>query len=269
MALRGDTDPGLSASKGIVARQCEEIGLRTEPAGRGMPERCRPGSPVTGAATGVAETREMMQRMEEFRQALLAVDRLRSRKILEECGEEMPLPQLVESLVTPALERIGAGWEDGTVALSQVYMSSRICEELVDSILPPHSPERREQPRMAIAAIEDHHALGKRIVYSALRAGGFELRDYGHGVTVDELVARVKEDGIELLLVSALMLPSALRVKALRRRLDEADGRVRIVVGGAPFRFDDQLWREVGAHATAGSAAAAVALVSRLTGSAA
>ena len=41
----------------------------------------------------------------------------------------------MEKLVVPALERIGAGWEQGRVALSQVYMSGRICEELVDTLL--------------------------------------------------------------------------------------------------------------------------------------
>ena len=41
----------------------------------------------------------------------------------------------------------------------------------------------------------------------------------------------------------------------------EAGVVVRVIVGGAPFLFDDKLWREVGADAMGRNAAEAVALV--------
>ena len=203
--------------------------------------------------------------IDRFEQALLSVDRLEARNILTASIGDQTSIQLVENLVLPALERIGESWEQGQVALSQVYMSGRVCEELVDSILPPGSATRRNQPRMAIAVLEDYHLLGKRIVYSALRASGFGLRDYGR-VDVDGLVRRVQEDGIQVLLISTLMLPSALRVRDLRARLDESGLDAKIVVGGAPFRFDDQLWREVGADAMGRNASEAMSIVTRITG---
>ena len=42
--------------------------------------------------------------------------------------------QLAEKVVAPALERIGDDWKAGDASLSQVYMSGRICEKLVDEI---------------------------------------------------------------------------------------------------------------------------------------
>jgi MerR family transcriptional regulator, light-induced transcriptional regulator len=65
------------------------------------------------------------------------------------------------------------------------------------------------------------------------------------------------------------MLRSALRVRDLRRRLDgdqpRADGRrISLAVGGAPFRMDKELWREVGADGTADTAVGALELVRRL-----
>jgi len=96
----------------------------------------------------------------EFEQALLSLDRLAARNmLLEPGGSETPL-QLVEKLVVPALERIGAGWEQGRVTLSQVYMSGRICEELVDTLLPSDGLGRKNRPKTAIAVLQDYH-LGK------------------------------------------------------------------------------------------------------------
>ena len=57
------------------------------------------------------------------------------------------------------------------------------------------------------------------------------------------------------------MLPSALKIKELRAKLDVAGLAVKLVVGGAPFRFDPQLWREVGADACGQNALEAIEIV--------
>ena len=199
-----------------------------------------------------------------FENSLLTLDRLAAAKLVTETTGQLTALELVDHVVVPALTRIGDSWERGTIALSQVYMSGRICEELIDRLLPPGNPQRKDQPPMAIAVLEDYHLLGKRIVTAVLRAGGFSLKDYGR-VTVDELIDLVKKDGIRLLLISTLMLHSALRVREVVAGLAREDVRVRIVVGGAPFIFDEQLWREVQADAMGRSASEVTEIVGRLT----
>jgi methanogenic corrinoid protein MtbC1 len=206
---------------------------------------------------------EMNELSEKLVEALLSIDRLRVKEILTQSYPNFSAYQVIEELVVPALESIGLGWEAGTYSLSQVYMSGRLCEEIVDLILPPTDPTRYSQPKMAIVVLEDYHLLGKRIVYSVLRASGFELSNYGH-MDLETLVKRVLDDKIKILLISVLMLPSALRVKELRARLGPGGARIKIVVGGAPFRFDDQLWREVGADAFGATAVEAVNIVHQL-----
>ncbi len=196
----------------------------------------------------------------DFMQTLLSLDRLSAKKILDDQNHRITPIKFVEEVVVVALERIGARWQEGTLALSQVYMAGRICEGLVDEILPPGDPARKDQPKMAICVLSDYHKLGKVIVYSILRASGFDLLDYAT-VEVDDLVARVKDDDIEILLISALMLPSALKVKKVKEKMLGMDLDVKIVVGGAPFRFDEQLWREVGADAMCQTASEAVSVI--------
>jgi methanogenic corrinoid protein MtbC1 len=199
----------------------------------------------------------------QLAEALLALDRLTAKEILTRPYPNITSYQIVEDLVVPALEAIGAGWETGDYSLSQVYMSGRICEEIVDLILPSNDPARLSQPKMAIAVLEDYHLLGKRIVYSVMRASGFELLNYGR-MDVAALIKRTLQDDIKILLVSTLMLPSALRIHDLRIGLDEMGSKVKIIVGGAPFRLDKQLWREVGADAVGSTAVEAVDIVRRM-----
>jgi methanogenic corrinoid protein MtbC1 len=207
-----------------------------------------------------------MSRLEIYSQqlerAFLLLDRGEAEKILHLALREGSPIEVAGELVSMTLNRIGEAWEQGKLALSQVYMSGVICEELIDAILPPQSSNRISQPKMAIAVFEDHHMLGKRIVCSSLRASGFELMDLGGGLQIGQLAEIVRQEKIQILLLSVLMLPSALHIKDLRHAL--RDTPVKIVVGGAPFRFDEMLWKEVGADACGRNAAEAIQIISQI-----
>lgn len=204
--------------------------------------------------------------LERFENALLSMDRLAAREVLSEIagnfsGEEIFIN--LEELVVPVLEKIGVGWEKGAVSLAQVYMSGRICEGAVAEIMPSNGHSGPAKAKIAIAALEDYHLLGKRMVKSVLFASGFGPIDYGTK-SAAELAGLVIKDGVEILLVSTLMFPSALRIKDLRKMFSDAGKGVKIVVGGAPFRFDGNLWKEVGADAMGCRASEAVGLINKM-----
>ncbi len=201
--------------------------------------------------------------IELFKNALLSIDRDQARSIASEAVDARGAEAAVESVIVPALEEIGHGWQNGDISLSQVYMSGRICEELINDLFAADHGPVRSHPPMAIAVLEDYHMLGKLLVGSSLKARGYFPLDYGHATT-SELVSLVDKDGIEILLISALMLPSALQVKEVVRLLEERGLNTKIIVGGAPFRFDQELFREVGAHGTAAQASGAAELIAGL-----
>ncbi|MEI7811041.1 MAG: cobalamin-dependent protein [Ignavibacteria bacterium] len=207
---------------------------------------------------------ELKFMVNEFERALLTLDRLKVEELISAAVKMNAPVHVASELVTEVLYKIGDDWEKGRLALSQVYMSGIICEEVIDKILPRLSPLRKNQPKMAIAVFEDYHLLGKRIIYSSLRASGFELTDLGGGLTTESLVKIVKEKEIKILLLSVLMLPSALRIKNFKEELGDPD--VKIIVGGAPFRFDNELWMEIGAYAMGKDPHEAIEIVTKLMG---
>jgi monomethylamine corrinoid protein len=206
---------------------------------------------------------DLMRESVLFEESLLSMDRLTARDILLSASNSRgPLPS-VENIVVPAMERIGAGWETGKFALSQVYMSGRICEEVVDLILPPHAQHRTQHPQMAIVLLDDYHTLGKRIVHTVLRSSGYEPLDYGQTGDIQHLVKRTQNDKIEILLISVLMLRSALLVKDITDNLKHSGSNAKIIVGGAPFRFDKELWQIVGADAMAATASEVIGIIKK------
>jgi len=56
-----------------------------------------------------------------FKDSLEALDRVGAEHVFQQALAHMTPIQAVEQVVVPALEQIGAAWEEGRVALSQVY----------------------------------------------------------------------------------------------------------------------------------------------------
>ena len=161
------------------------------------------------------------------------------------------------ALLTPVFDALGKAWDEGQISLAQLYLAGRWTEGLLDELPPVEAPAR-----VGLCVLEDHHKLGARLVEQALRGAGLAVHPMGV-VTVDEAVEQVLSHRLQVLLVSALMLRAALRVRALRDALEHRAPGVSLFVGGAPFRSDPRLVGEVGADGTADTAPGAVALVQR------
>lgn len=199
-----------------------------------------------------------------FEEALLSLDRVKINNMLtHEAGLSNILKRL-EEVVVPAMENIGKKWEKGELALSQVYMSGKICEEIVDELIPKSTSKRIDDPNIALAIYQDHHVLGKMMVYTFLRASGYDVYDYGYQSDPKELVEKLKQDNIEILLISVLMLNSAIHIKELMELLETELPNVKVIAGGAPFRFDRQLYKEVGVDAMATNASQVIDIIEEL-----
>jgi methanogenic corrinoid protein MtbC1 len=198
--------------------------------------------------------------------ALLDLDLEALRTLVAEVLATTPKLEVFETLVEPALERIGRSWEEGDLALAQVYMASRLVERLVEEHLVAGQLAHRSQPPIAMAVLEDHHILGKRLVLASLRMGGWAVADWGVAGDPVLLAERAHAEGLGILLISTLMDRSARRVAEVVRRLKFLGASTRVVVGGAPFRLNPELCREVGADATTAEASAVPALLESLVG---
>lgn len=199
------------------------------------------------------------QRLEE---ALVSLNRTEAQRILEEAATGSVAS--LDTVVTEALERIGERWDAGNLALSQVYMAGRICEQAMAQF-ESKLPARSAGPRIALAVLEDYHMLGKRLVASVLRSAGHAVLDYGR-VTAEELVDNLCRDDVDVAMISVLMFPSALRVRAVVDGLRARGSKVKVVVGGAPFRLDPLLAKSVGADDFGRTASDALRIAAELTG---
>jgi len=200
----------------------------------------------------------------KLKESLLAVDKTGAFDLVSEFLNDVDGSLLVDNLIMPALEDIGERWEKGEVSLSQVYMSGKISEEIVDRHFAKGGSIGQGGKKVAVAVLQDHHNLGKKILATVLRTSGFQVLDYGHAVTVEDLVSNVERDSVEYLMISTLMLPAALHIKEAVSGIKDRSPETKVLVGGAPFVFDDELWKEVDADGYGRTATESIGVLKRM-----
>lgn len=183
----------------------------------------------------------------EFKEVLLSVNRIEALRVMKEVYENSDnCLASAADIIRIVLEDIGVGWEEGEISLSQVYMSGILCEECVNSILSEETAVDKSPLNIGIGVLLDHHGLGKKIISSIIRLNGYDVIDFGDGLSVKDIVSKAIENELDVLLISTLMLPSALKVKEVVKKIHEEGKTIKVLAGGAPFRLDKNLWIEVG-----------------------
>jgi 5-methyltetrahydrofolate--homocysteine methyltransferase len=93
-----------------------------------------------------------------------------------------------------------------------------------------------------------------------LEGGGFEIIDLGVNVVPEKFVAAVKDRGVQIVALSALLTTTMPSMKSTIDALKQAGirGKVKVLIGGAPVtqKYAD----EIGADGYSESAAGAPAL---------
>jgi trimethylamine corrinoid protein len=207
-----------------------------------------------------------------YLKALFDTDKAAALRIVQDAlDHDMAPERVIFDVVVPGMEQmIGGMMSDNLITLSQHFLASQIAEEVTDRLIPLFSAVPEVQGTVVIGtSFGDFHGLGKKIVTGCLRARMFQVTDLGINVAPERFVETALSLGAEIIGISSMMVHTATGEKGpqrVRQLLVEQglEHKIRLIVGGAPYRFHENLYREVGADAWADTAANAPALVARL-----
>lgn len=211
--------------------------------------------------------------VQAFQAAITDTDRLQALRVVESAlAEGLPAETILFELVLPVVDgMIRSVSENCDTSLAQHFMTSQIAAEAAGVLIPRFRTQPGVVARMVIGtSVGDFHGLGKAIVSGCLRAHGFQVCDLGLNVSPQTFVDRAVEEGASVIGISSMMVHTALgdsgsrKVRELLRERGLED-RVKILVGGAPYRHDPQLFLRAHADAWAEDGLAAVGVIRELT----
>ena len=205
-------------------------------------------------AAGKEETssalQEAVQRGQKERAADLAAELVK---------ETDPLVLINRQLI-PALDRVGKGFEAGTVFLPQLLMSAEAAKAAFESVKKAMVKEGKageKKGQIVIATVKgDVHDIGKNIVKVLLENYGFSVCDLGKDVAPEKIAETVDSKKILLVGLSALMTTTVSSMKETIELLRRRKPDCKIMVGGAVLTEDYA--KQIGADYYAKDAMASV-----------
>ncbi len=162
--------------------------------------------------------------------------------------------EVVFEVVVPAIDKM---IKDLTISLdatiSQHFMASKIAAEVTEAMIPKFKKKPKEEGHIVIGTpLGDFHGLGKKIVGGCLKAHFFTVTDLGLNVPAEKFVDEAVARKARIIGVSSMMLHTAMGENGaikVRELLAERglEDEIKLIVGGAPYRFDHDLYKKVGA----------------------
>lgn len=194
-----------------------------------------------------------------YNEAVFETDRPRAMQIVSQALEDGITPEdIVFKVVIPGLDMMVKAISEGfDTNLAQHFMTAQIAAEISERMLTKFRTPPAYVGRVIIGtASGDLHTLGKRIVTGCLKAQMIDVTDLGVNVPAEKFVAEAIARDAQVIGISAMMVHTArgengaLKVRKLLKER-ELESRIKLVVGGAPFRYDADLYKTVGADAWA------------------
>lgn len=172
---------------------------------------------------------------------------------------------IIDRGLVPGMDEVGRRFKHNEFHLPEVLVAARAMKAGMKLVRPLVSGAAAAgRGRVVIGTVRgDLHDIGKTLVAMMLEGGGFAVRDLGVDVSPEAFVKAVAEEGADLVglsgLLTTVMPMMGQTVSALRGAFD---GRVKIIVGGAPVR--QAYARQIGADGYAPDGASAVELAGAL-----
>jgi 5-methyltetrahydrofolate--homocysteine methyltransferase len=167
-----------------------------------------------------------------------------------------------------SMKEVGRLFEEGEYYVPEMLIAARAMQAglvllkplLIDSGIEPAG-------KIAVGTVKgDLHDIGKNLVAMMLEGAGFAITDLGTDVAPEKFVAAIREDGVDVVALSALLTTTMPSMKATIDAISAAGLRdnVKIIVGGAPVT--QEYAEQIGADGFAADASGAVTATESLLG---
>ena len=142
---------------------------------------------------------------------------------------------LINNELIPALDKVGQGFEKGTIFLPQLLMSADAAKAAFEVVKRSMADKPRQvKGKVILATVKgDIHDIGKNIVKVMLENYGYDVIDLGKDVAPETIVEAAIKDDVKVVGLSALMTTTVVSMEETIKLLREKKPDTKVVVGGA------------------------------------
>ncbi|HEX8371703.1 MAG TPA: methionine synthase, partial [Chthoniobacterales bacterium] len=158
---------------------------------------------------------------------------------VEEARQQYERPlHIIEGPLMAGMSIVGDLFGAGQMFLPQVVKSARVMKKAVAYLLPFMEAEKRPgdraQGKVLMATVKgDVHDIGKNIVGVVLACNNYEVIDMGVMIPCDQILAKAKEIGADIIGLSGLITPSLDEMIYVAQEMQRQGFTQPLLIGGA------------------------------------
>jgi len=143
--------------------------------------------------------------------------------------------ELVENVLIPALDKVGADYEAGRAFLPQLLSAAQAAQAVFAVIKESMGEgDAVRKGKVIIATVKgDIHDIGKNIVKTVMSNYGYQIIDLGRDVPPETIVEATLREDVRLVGLSALMTTTLPAMEETVRQLNKLPHPPAIMLGGA------------------------------------
>lgn len=208
--------------------------------------------------------------LEKLRQAVIDYDSQAAATWAQQALDEKIDPVEALHALTEAIRHVGDLFGRGELWLPDLIAASDTMSAATDILEAEIRRTGAKQESLGVVVIGtvagDIHDIGKNMVGTLLKAGGFEVHDLGINVQAGEFVKAIVNHDAQILAMSALLTTTAPQQRKVIELLKEQGIRdkVKVMVGGGGITED--FAQSIGADGYDPTAPGAVNLARRFVG---
>jgi len=200
---------------------------------------------------------------------ILAFDKTTTLKMVQAAiDQDLDIHEIIQQAMTPAIVEVGKRFEAGKLYLPELQLSADVFSTAMDVLRPKLLESKinlQPKGRVVIGTVKgDVHSIGKDLVGTMLKVGGFEVIDLGVDVPSFTFLEQAEKTKANVIALSALLTTTMPAQREVIEALIEQKMRnkFKVIVGGAPI---DQKWADkIGADAYGENAIEALRLADTL-----
>lgn len=168
---------------------------------------------------------------------LLSGDHRTSSEIVTEMlNKSVPVKEMYERLLKPALYKIGELWEQNKISVATEHLASAIVESLLNEIyLRQNSSQKSEKTAIVTCLENEHHQIGARMVSDIFELNGWKVFFLGANTPKNDLLNYIRMVKPQIVAISLSIYFHLPTLESTLHKIRSEFAQLPILIGGQAF----------------------------------
>ncbi|XKH50663.1 cobalamin-dependent protein [Chryseomicrobium palamuruense] len=174
-----------------------------------------------------------MNKIDQLASYLLDGDEERAIQLVEKEMNQTSRQEMMNDLLTPAMQHIGNLWENNTITVADEHLATAICDFILSRLDIHLAPVERNEKTVLLMGVQDEeHYIGLKMVSSIFKQYGWRVRYLGPNMPESHAIKAIERWQPDVIAISAALVHRIMAIQSLVLKLNEDYPDIEVVIGG-------------------------------------